>query len=71
MIRCLVGSEMATVPSGLNFINVLCTAFAPADPESVKNQFRQQYIFTLLGSECIKAEPRTFMKLTPGDPAAF
>ncbi len=49
---------------GLNFINVLRTALAPADPERVKNQLRWQYIFTLLGSACSKAVRRMLMKLT-------
>jgi len=40
---------------GFNFINVLLAAFTPADPESVKIQFHCQYIFTLLGSEHVKA----------------
>jgi len=51
---------------GLNFINVLRTAFTQADPESVKFQLSRQHLFTLLGSASIKAAGRTLMKLTPG-----
>jgi len=50
---------------GLNFINILRTAFAPTDAERVKNQLRLQNIFMLLGSACVKAARRTLMKLTP------
>jgi len=32
--------KLSKTQYGLNFINVLYTAFAPADPESVKNQLR-------------------------------
>jgi hypothetical protein len=51
---------------GLNFINVLCTAFVHVDPKSVRIQQNPQYLFTLLGSTCAKAVRRTLMKLTPG-----
>ncbi len=51
--------------SGLNFINVLRTAFTHADPESVRIQSNPQYLFTLLGSAHVKAVRRTLMKLTP------
>jgi hypothetical protein len=47
----------------LNFINVQHSAFRQADPESVKFQLSSQYLFTLLGSECVKAACRTLMKL--------
>ena len=51
---------------GLNFINVLSTAFKRVDPESIRIQSNPQYLFTLLGSMCTKAVCRTLMKLTPG-----
>ncbi len=44
---------------GLNFINIL-------RPESVKFQLCCKYLFALLGSACVKAAPRTLMKVTPG-----
>ena len=50
----------------VNFINVLRTAFALVDPESVRTQSSHQYLFTLLGSTNVKAVRRTLMKLTPG-----
>jgi len=40
---------------GINFINVLHTAFTCADPKNGKIQLSCQYIFTLLGSTGIKA----------------
>jgi hypothetical protein len=53
---------------GLNFINILSTAFTQADPESVKFQLSRQYLFVLLGCGRIKAARRTLMKLTPDHP---
>jgi hypothetical protein len=52
--------------SGVNFINVLCTAFTRTDPKSVKLQISRQSHFTLLGSARVKAAQKTLMKLTPG-----
>jgi len=51
--------------SGVDFINVLRAAFAHVDPKSVRIQSNPQYLFTLLGSTCVKAVPRTLMKLSP------
>jgi len=51
---------------GLNFINVLRTAFTPADPERVKNTDDLTVFFTLSGSMSVKAVPRTLMKLSLG-----
>ncbi len=50
---------------GVTFINVLPTAFALVDPESVRTQSSRQYHFTLLGSTSVKAVRRTLMKSTP------
>ncbi len=50
---------------GLNFINVLRTAFTPVVPKSVKIQLSHKYLFTLSGSTGAKAACRTLMKLTP------
>ncbi len=52
--------------SGVNFINVQCTAFMLVDPESAKIQLSHQYIFTLSESTSVIAVRRTLMKLTPG-----
>ncbi len=49
----------------VNFTNVLSTAFALVDPESVRTHSSCQYHFTLLGSTSVKAVRRTLMKLTP------
>jgi len=51
---------------GLDFINVLCTAFTPVVPQSVRTQSSRQYLFTLLGPTSVKAVRRTLMKWTPG-----
>ena len=52
--------------SGLNFINVLHTAFTLADPKSVKKIDKLSIFFTLLGSTSVKAVRRTLMKSTQG-----
>ncbi len=54
------------VASGVNFINVLLTAFALVDPKSVKNAVESSVSFMLLGSTSVKSEHRTLMKLSPG-----
>ncbi len=51
---------------GLNFINVLRTAFTLIDPKRVKKTDDLTVFFTLLGSTSVKAVPRTLMKLSPG-----
>ncbi len=51
---------------GVYFINVLHTAFALIDPESVKITVKALVSFTLLGSTSVKAVSSTQMKLTPG-----
>ncbi len=51
---------------GLDFINILRTAFTPVVPQSVRTQSSRQYLFTLLGPTSVKAVRRTLMKLTPG-----
>jgi hypothetical protein len=50
---------------GLNFNNILCTAFTLVDPESIKNTVKSFVSFTLSGSTGAKAAHRTLMKLTP------
>ena len=51
---------------GVNFINVLHTAFTLVDPESVKKIDNLTVFFMLLGSPSIKAVRRMLMKSTPG-----
>ncbi len=79
LIECLVNTQLHQLPlrrlqvsgvglqtvPGLNFINVLCTAFTLVAPKSVRIQSNPQYLFTLLGSTCAKAVRRTLVKLTP------
>ncbi len=51
--------------AGVNFINVLRTAFTLVDLKSVRTQSSRQYLFTLYGSTSVKAVHRTLMKSTP------
>jgi hypothetical protein len=44
------------VKSGVNFTNVLQSAFMQADPESIKIHSSCQYLFAILGSLGVKAE---------------
>ena len=57
--------ELERERQGLDFINVLRTAFTPVVPQSVRTQSSRQYLFTLLGPTSVKAVRRTLMKLTP------
>jgi len=52
--------------AGLNFINVLPTAFTCADPKTVKKTVKLSIFFTLSGSMSIKAVRKMLVKLTPG-----
>jgi len=63
-----VGSTRVTVrmsTAGVNFINVLCTAFTLVDPKSVKKIGNLTVFFMLLGSARVKAVHRMLVKLTP------
>jgi len=51
--------------SGVDFINVLHTAFTYVASQSIRTQSSCQYLFMLLGSTCVKAVHRTLMKLSP------
>ncbi len=51
---------------GLNFINILPTAFTLAYPKSVKKIVKLSTFFTLSGSTSIKAARKMLMKLTAG-----
>jgi len=51
--------------SGLNFINVLHTAFTNGDPKNIKKTVKLSIFLTLLGSASVKAARRMLMKLTP------
>ena len=62
---CVRERESLWQRPGLNFINVLCTAFTLVDPESVKKIDNLTVFFTLLGSACVKAVHRMLVKLTP------
>ncbi len=51
--------------AGLNFINVLSTAFTSVDPKSVKRYWWLDWVLMILGSTRVKAVRRTLMKSTP------
>jgi hypothetical protein len=51
---------------GVNFTNILCTAFELIDAKSVKKIEKWTVFFTLLGSVCVKGARKTFAKSTPG-----
>ncbi len=57
----------AQVRFGLDFINVLRTAFTPVVPQSVRNQSSHQYLFTLLGPTSVKAVRRTLINFFSPD----
>jgi len=50
---------------GVNFTNVLQTAFTCADPKGAQRQSSHQCPFTLLESARVKAARKTLVKLTP------
>jgi hypothetical protein len=50
---------------GVNFINILRTAFTIVDPESIKKIDNVTVFLTLLGSGRVKVVLRTLMKLSP------
>jgi len=58
-------TTLVKLTPGLNFINVLHTAFTLVDPKSVKKIDNLIVIFTLLGSVSVKAVRITLMKLSP------
>ncbi len=49
-----VASAAYKLSPGVNFINILRTAFMLIDPKSVKIQLNHKYIFTLPGSASVK-----------------
>ncbi len=61
-----VRKTLMKLTSGVNFINVLCTAFTLVDPKSVKRYWQLYWVFTLLGSTSAKVVHRTLMKVIPG-----
>ncbi len=61
-----VRKTLVKLTPGLNFINILPTAFMPVALKSVRVQSSRQYLFKLLGPTSTKAVRKMFMKLTPG-----
>jgi len=50
---------------GVNFINILREAYVCADPKSAKRRDSLTVFFALLGSFCVKAAHKMFVKSTP------
>jgi hypothetical protein len=57
---------MVKLSPGINFINVLRTAFMHADPKSLKKKVKLSIFLVLLGSAHTKAGRRTLVKSTLG-----
>ncbi len=55
-------------PSVVNIINILCTAFAPVDPKSVKRCWQIDLILTLLGAMGGKAVRKYVDEVEPWPP---
>ncbi len=51
-----------------DFINILHAAFTCADPKSTKRYWLLHWIFTLLGSACLKAAHRHVGEINPRPP---
>jgi len=51
---------------GVNFINILRTAFALSDPKSIKNTVDSSVSFYAFGIYKVKSARRMLMKLSPG-----
>ncbi len=56
------------MPPGVNFINILLSAYTCSDPESAKKTDGLTVFFVLLESLSIKAARKMLVKLTPGGP---
>ncbi len=52
---------------GVDFINVLHTAFTLVDPKSIKRYWRLDWVLTLSGSTSSKDVRRMLIKVTPGE----
>jgi len=62
----ILQNRLSLLRSGINFINVLCTAFALVDPKSVKYTVVSSVSFYAFGSTSVKAVSRSLMKLSLG-----
>jgi len=65
-LQLIMIGKLSSSP-GLNFINVLRTAFMLADPKCSKKTFKLAVSFGALGPTNIKAARKMLVKLTPGD----
>ncbi len=62
----IAGTWLDSQISSVYFINVLCTAFALIDPESVKITVKSSVSFYAFGIYKCKSCTQTLMKLSPG-----
>jgi len=65
IFNILVMTKWVTATFGLNFINILRTAFTHLDPECAKRQSSQQCHLALLWPTSVKSGRKTLVKLTP------
>jgi len=61
----ILQNRLSLLRSGINFINVLRTAFALVDPKSVKRYWQLDWILTLLGATGVKAVRKYVGKINP------
>ncbi len=62
-----VGWMLMKLTAGVNFINTILESFMHVDPKIAKRFWQLDWIFTLLGSLCLKATPKHLVKSTLGD----
>ncbi len=55
----------AAIPSGLNFINILPTAFTGVDPKSVKRYWWLDWVLTHWGATDVKAAHKYVDEINP------
>jgi len=51
-------SKIASFPSGVDFTNIVCSAFMSEDPKRAKYTVKPSFLFALLGSEFVKTRDR-------------
>jgi len=64
-VRKSICKMLMKLTLGLNFINVLCTAFTLIGSKSVKRYWQLDWVLTLWGATGVKAVHRMLMKSSP------